>query len=199
MLLERNPITSEIYKDNESDNIIALIDNTKTIFNKLVGINKCNIKIKNEKCKYGKYNYKDEDYIIIELTDNIKEEFIAFYNPIITLIISDNIDEILNIMEITSNVITINPSEINDNTTNKLKHLIWKNSYEKNYIKIEYDEKTEKSILIISNYLNKVIEYKNIRWLSLYILRTHNYKLIKEYLNYDLSIDKDFINLINKL
>ena len=196
MLLKRNPITKEIYKDNESDNVIALIDNTKTIFDKLININRCTIKLKNEKCRYGKYNYKDEDYIVIELNDNIKEEFIAFFNPIITLIVDNNIDNILNIMEITSNVITINPLEINDNTSNKLKYLIWKNSYEKMPIKIEYDDKTEKSISTISNYLNKVIEYKNIRWLSLYILRTHNYDLIKEYLDYDISNDKEFLDII---
>ena len=193
MLLQRNPITKEIYKDNESDNVVALIDKSNTIFNKLVGINRCTMKFKKNKCRYGKYHYKDEDYIVIELNDNIKEEFIAFYNPIITVIISNNKKEILAIMEITSNVLVINKDD------NKLKYLIWKNSYEKDKpIKIIYDENTEKSIYEISKYLNKVIEYKNIRWLSLYILKTHNYDLVKEYLDYDISNDKEFLDIIKR-
>ena len=102
-----NALTNEfIYKDNESDIVIALVGNPNvgksTIFNELTGMNQHtgNWTGKTVTSAFGKYNYEDESFILVDLpgtyslTPNSKEEevtrdFIAFYNPLVTVVVID--------------------------------------------------------------------------------------------------------------
>ena len=210
-----------IYKDNDSDIIIALCgSNKEKVFNKLVGFNRKNIKYKNKYYRYGKYNYNDENYILVELDEDMYIEFIAFNNPLITLIVSNNInkdlDYLINTIEISNNIIfhiddnieinkKINSENIIfkafnlDNNIEKLKGIIYNKSYENKNILIEYDLDIENSINLIKRYLDKNIDYKYNRWLSIVILRNMYYDLILTYLNYDYKNDIDLINIINKI
>ena len=80
---------SEVYKDNESDIIIALMGNPNvgksTIFNALTGLNQHtgNWTGKTVAKAIGKFNYNDEDFILVDLpgtyslSSDSKEEEIA--------------------------------------------------------------------------------------------------------------------------
>lgn len=117
-----------IYKDNKCDNVIALIGNPNvgksTIFNSITGMNQHtgNWTGKTVTSAYGKFNYNDESFILVDLpgtyslTPNSKEEevtrdFIAFYNPIATVVVVDatsierNLNLVLQTIEATENVI----------------------------------------------------------------------------------------------
>jgi len=117
-----------IYKDNESDIIIALAGNPNvgksTIFNALTGMNQHtgNWTGKTVTSAFGKYNYNDENFILIDLPGtyslipNSKEEevtrdFICFSKPMITVVVIDatnierNLNLVLQVMEVTNNVI----------------------------------------------------------------------------------------------
>lgn len=124
-----NALTNEfIYKDNESDIVIALVGNPNvgksTIFNELTGMNQHtgNWTGKTVTSAFGKYNYEDESFILVDLpgtyslTPNSKEEevtrdFIAFYNPLVTVVVIDatsierNLNLVLQTMEVTNNII----------------------------------------------------------------------------------------------
>ena len=223
--IEIDPITNELYKDNYSDIIVILTGNKykKHIFNNLVGIKKHNIIWKDKFYKFSKYNYNDENYIVLNLENEL--EFIVFYNPLITIFITDfkniyeDLKKIYQYLEISNNLILCITNNIdveplknilklpiiitnNDsNYKNKLKNEIWKASYEKyfnnNFI---YSEKIEKSIKNISNYLSNNIKFKNIRYLSISLLLNKKdvKELIKKYLYYDVDDDNTLINLIKK-
>ncbi len=117
-----------IYKDNESDILVALIGNPNvgksTIFNALTGMNQHtgNWTGKTITSSFGKYNYNDENFILVDLPgtysliSNSKEEeiardFVCFYKPMVTVIVLDatNLERNLNLalqtMEVTDNVI----------------------------------------------------------------------------------------------
>lgn len=124
-----NTLTKEfLYKDNECDIVVALVGNPNvgksTIFNSLTGMNQHtgNWTGKTVSSAFGKYNYNDEDFILVDLpgtyslTPNSKEEevtrdFIAFYNPLVTVIVIDatsierNLNLVLQTMEVTNNII----------------------------------------------------------------------------------------------
>ena len=124
-----NTLTKEfLYKDNECDIVVALVGNPNvgksTIFNSLTGMNQHtgNWTGKTVSSAFGKYNYNDEDFILVDLpgtyslTPNSKEEevtrdFIAFYNPLVTVIVIDatsierNLNLVLQTMEVTDNII----------------------------------------------------------------------------------------------
>lgn len=117
-----------LYKDNESDIVVALVGSPNvgksTIFNSLTGLNQHtgNWTGKTVTSSFGKYSYKDENFILVDLpgtyslTPNSKEEevtrdFIAFYNPMVTVVVIDattierNLNIVFQTMEITNNVI----------------------------------------------------------------------------------------------
>ena len=124
-----NTLTNEfLYKDNESDIVVALVGNPNvgksTIFNALTGMNQHtgNWTGKTVASAFGKYNYNDENFILVDLpgtyslTPNSKEEevtrdFIGFYNPMVTVVVVDatcierNLNLVLQTIEVTSNVI----------------------------------------------------------------------------------------------
>lgn len=124
-----NTITNDfVYKDNDSDIVIGLIGNPNvgksTIFNALTGMKQHtgNWTGKTVTSTYGKFNYNDENFILVDLpgtyslTPNSKEEeitrdFIAFFNPMVTVIVIDatnierNLNLVLQTMEINNNVI----------------------------------------------------------------------------------------------
>lgn len=124
-----NTLTNEfLYKDNESDIVVALVGNPNvgksTIFNALTGMNQHtgNWTGKTVTSAFGKYNYNDENFILVDLpgtyslTPNSKEEevtrdFIGFYNPMVTVVVVDatcierNLNLVLQTIEVTSNVI----------------------------------------------------------------------------------------------
>jgi len=216
--IKKNPITKELYKDNESDIVIALIDNTDRIFNYMVNSKYSATWEENDKkIKFGKYNYNDEDYVLVKFNfDDNYDEFIAFYNPLVIVIVTDsndlkeNLFNALNIYEINNNVILCINDEIeistdkfniinilNDNGILKLIRLINKISYEKNINKLNYGNDIETSISNIQNYLKKILDYKNLRWLSIRLLMDDSIiSIIKENLNYDILNDKILLNLI---
>ena len=116
--------------------------------------------------------------------------------------------KLLNILEINTNVILCTDININidipiikfEDISNRLKRTIWKNSYEKNNIfKINYGIDIEKSISLVEKYLKDIIDYKNIRWLSIYILSYKPYDLINKYLEYDINKDEYLLELIEKI
>ena len=170
-----------------------------------------------KKIKFGKYNYNDEDYVLVKFNfDDNYDEFIAFYNPLVIVIVTDsndlkeNLFNALNIYEINNNVILCINDEIeistdkfniinilNDNGILKLIRLINKISYEKNINKLNYGNDIETSISNIQNYLKKILDYKNLRWLSIRLLMDDSIiSIIKENLNYDILNDKILLNLI---
>lgn len=124
-----NTLTNEfLYKDNESDIVVALVGNPNvgksTIFNALTGMNQHtgNWTGKTVTSAFGKYNYNDENFILVDLpgtyslTPNSKEEevtrdFIGFYNPMVTVAVVDatcierNLNLVLQTIEVTNNVI----------------------------------------------------------------------------------------------
>ena len=239
-----------LYKDNQSDIVIDLVGNPNvgksTIFNALTGMNQHtgNWTGKTVTSAYGKFNYNDGNFILVDLpgtyslTPNSKEEevtrdFIAFYNPKVTIIVIDatnierNLTLVLQTMEINSNVILcinlideakknniyIDINELEKElkipiiTTNardnigldKLLDEIYKRSSKNVYEikKINYPTDIEQSISVIENYLNKRIEFKNNRWLSIKLLTDSSINnSIKEYLNYDMCNDNILLNLI---
>lgn len=206
-----NKKTKVIYKDNESDMIINLVGNKcnlkKKIFDSLIKNNFKNF--------YGKFNYNDCDYVLVDV-DNIN--LISFYESILTIIVIDefNIDNfklLINTMEITNNIIICLDNKINidylfnmpivkidNNGINNLLNIIDKYNYEFSIspTKIRYNIEIETSIKMIKNYLDNLINYNNTRWISIELLK-NNYiiELIQEYLNYDISIDNKLIDLIN--
>lgn len=136
-----NSITREfLYKDNYSDNVIALVGNSKVeknrIFKTIVGMNQ--YKIKKLNIIYGKYNYNDEDYILVNLPSKynyineiIVRDFIAFYNPILIIFVIDSVNIkrdiilIFEIMELTNNIILcINNSIVNAIDIEMLKYTL---------------------------------------------------------------------------
>lgn len=124
-----NTLTKEfLYKDNECDIVVALVGNPNvgksTIFNSLTGRKEHtgNWTGKTVESAFAKYNYNDENFILVDLpgtyslTPNSKEEevtrdFIAFYNPLVTVIVIDatnierNMTLVLQTMEVTDNII----------------------------------------------------------------------------------------------
>ena len=124
-----NVLTNEfLYKDNECDIVIALVGNPNvgksTIFNELTGMNQHtgNWTGKTVASAFGKYNYNDENFILVDLpgtyslTPNSKEEevtrdFIGFYNPLVTVVVIDatsierNLNLVFQTMEVADNVI----------------------------------------------------------------------------------------------
>lgn len=124
-----NVLTNEfLYKDNECDIVIALVGNPNvgksTIFNELTGMNQHtgNWTGKTVASAFGKYNYNDENFILVDLpgtyslTPNSKEEevtrdFIGFYNPLVTVVVIDatsierNLNLVFQSMEVADNVI----------------------------------------------------------------------------------------------
>ena len=117
-----------LYKDNESDIVVALVGSPNvgksTIFNSITGMNQHtgNWTGKTVTSAFGKYTYKDENFILVDLpgtyslTPNSKEEevtrdFIAFYNPMVTVVVIDatsierNLNIVFQTMEITNNII----------------------------------------------------------------------------------------------
>lgn len=124
-----NTLTNEfLYKDNECDIVVALVGNPNvgksTIFNEFTGMNQHtgNWTGKTVTSAYGKYNYNDENFILVDLpgtyslTPNSKEEevtrdFIGFYNPLVTVVVIDatsierNLNLVLQTMEVTDNII----------------------------------------------------------------------------------------------
>lgn len=124
-----NTLTKEfLYKDNECDIVVALVGNPNvgksTIFNSLTGLKEHtgNWTGKTVESAFGKYNYNDESFILVDLpgtyslTPNSKEEevtrdFIAFYNPLVTVVVIDatsierNLNLVLQTMEVTNNII----------------------------------------------------------------------------------------------
>jgi len=124
-----NTLTKEfLYKDNECDIVIALVGNPNvgksTIFNSLTGRKEHtgNWTGKTVESAFAKYNYNDENFILVDLpgtyslSPNSKEEeitrdFIAFYNPLVTVVVIDatnierNLNLVLQTMEVTNNII----------------------------------------------------------------------------------------------
>lgn len=247
-----NTLTKEfLYKDNECDIVVALVGNPNvgksTIFNSLTGMNQHtgNWTGKTVASAFGKYNYNDEDFILVDLpgtyslTPNSKEEevtrdFIAFYNPLVTVIVIDatsierNLNLVLQTMEVTDNIILcinlmdeaekknikididllkeelnipiIPVSATNNNGLDNLKREIYKRSYERNITpkKIIYNSDIEESINNIENNLNNLFNYNN-RWLSIKLLTDKSIiPSINEYLNYDISLDNNLLQLIDK-
>ena len=110
---------NDIYKDNPSDIIVSFInlcDNK--IFNKMINkLNTFNMHIEKYKIKFGKYCYNDNDFIVINLENNKKnnildkniiEDLIYFLEPTLNVIIVDNlsiknINMILELLEISNN------------------------------------------------------------------------------------------------
>ena len=138
-------------------------------------------------------------------------EFIVFYNPYI-VILPTNIDDLSNIIECTNFVILYDVKN-NKNNNNKfmdyinincdnfitnLKKKIDNNCFENLYnYKINYSSEIEKSISIINDHLSKFIKYKHLRYLSINLLLDDKIcNLIKFYLDYDISSNKEFINII---
>lgn len=246
-----NTLTSEfLYKDNECDIVVGLIGNPNvgksTIFNSITGMNQHtgNWTGKTVESAYGKYNYNDEDFILVDLpgiyslTPNSKEEevtrdFIAFYNPLVTVVVIDatsierNMNLVLQTMEITNNIILcinlideaekknikididllkeelnipiIAVSATNNIGLDNLKKEIYKRCYEKCVTtnKLIYNSDIEKSIKNIETYLDKIFKYNN-RWLAIKLLTDKSIiPSIKEYLNYDISSNKELLNLID--
>lgn len=125
MEIYKNIKMRSVYKDNPSDNVIALIQSNKNnIFKKIMksNINKSSYKVEEFKCKVGKYNYNDEDFILFnfpktnflsnkKIKDKIIKNFLLFCDPVLTIIIIDkkylykNLILILQVMEITKNII----------------------------------------------------------------------------------------------
>ena len=247
-----NTLTKEfLYKDNECDIVVALVGNPNvgksTIFNSLTGMNQHtgNWTGKTVASAFGKYNYNDEDFILVDLpgtyslTPNSKEEdvtrdFIAFYNPLVIVIVIDatsierNLNLVLQTMEVTDNIILcinlmdeaekknikidvdllkeelnipiIPVSATNNNGLDNLKREIYKRSYERNITprKIIYNSDIEESINNIENNLNNLFNYNN-RWLSIKLLTDKSIiPSINEYLNYDISLDNNLLQLIDK-
>ena len=117
-----------IYKDNESDIIIALVGNPNvgksTIFNALTGLNQHtgNWTGKTVSSAYGKYTYKEEDYILVDLPgtyslnpsskeEEVTRDFLYYNNPNLTIVVIDatkierNLNLVLQTLEVTKNVI----------------------------------------------------------------------------------------------
>ena len=117
-----------IYKDNESDVVVALIGNPNvgksTIFNALTGMNQHtgNWTGKTVSSAFGKFNYNDEDFILVDLPgtyslisnsleEEISRDFICFCHPMVTVVVVDatslerNMNLVLQTMEVTNNVI----------------------------------------------------------------------------------------------
>jgi len=246
-----NTLTNNfLYKDNESDIIVSLVGNPNvgksTIFNALTGMNQHtgNWTGKTVESAYGKYDYNDEHFILVDLpgtyslTPNSKEEevtrdFIAFYNPLVTVVVIDatsierNLNLALQTMEITDNIILcinlideaekknikididllkdelnipiVSVSATNNIGLDNLKREIYKRSYEKCTTANEliYDSNIEESIKNIESYLDKIFKYNN-RWLAIKLLTDKSIiTSIKEYLNYNISSNKELLNLID--
>lgn len=119
---------SEVYKDNESDIIIALMGNPNvgksTIFNALTGLNQHtgNWTGKTVAKAIGKFNYNDEDFILVDLPgtyslssdskeEEIARDFICYSKPMVTVVVVDatslerNLNLVLQITELTNNVV----------------------------------------------------------------------------------------------
>ena len=118
----------EVYKDNESDIIIALMGNPNvgksTIFNALTGLNQHtgNWTGKTVAKAIGKFNYNDEDFILVDLPgtyslssdskeEEIARDFICYSKPMVTVVVVDatslerNLNLVLQITELTNNVV----------------------------------------------------------------------------------------------
>ena len=199
-----------LYKDNESDIVIAII-NGNSIFKKLSKIYKLEFYDKN--C--SKFNLNDNNYIFVNSCNEIYE-FITFHKPLIIIFVFDNknirknLKEIIKLLEINNNLIIINKSNLNltklnvpvikYGNWNKLTNEILKNSYEKGYLLIKY-EQLENEIKKIENYLSKFLNFKNLRILSILLLKDYeNTKnLILKYLNYDIENDDNLELMIKKI
>ena len=119
---------SEVYKDNESDIIVALMGNPNvgksTIFNALTGLNQHtgNWTGKTVAKAIGKFNYNDEDFILVDLPgtyslssdskeEEIARDFICYSKPMVTVVVVDatslerNLNLVLQITELTNNVV----------------------------------------------------------------------------------------------
>ena len=205
-IVERNPITNEIYKDNESDNVIVIIEKNRKIFNKLVK-KKYNAfwKEKKIKLKIGKFSMNEENFIVISLpyNKNLTYEFIAFYHPLVT-IINNNFYYDLKLMshfiESSNNLIICKKSDStyndkyisyinieNENFINKLKISIYNNSFENlDFKKMIYSKIIEDNISKYKNILEKKVKFNNLRYLSIKLLTDINfYKYVSKYLNYN--------------
>ena len=249
-LTSKSMVSNEfLYKDNESDIVVALVGSPNvgksTIFNALTGMNQHtgNWTGKTVASAFGKYSFKDENFILVDLpgtyslTPNSKEEevtrdFIAFYNPMVTVIVVDattmerNLNIVFQTMEITNNVIlcinlideaekrnikidtellenelkipVVCTSARNNNGLDKLMKLIYDKSVGTKFKNEKlYNNEIEESINSINKYLDKNINYKNNRWLSIKLLADDTIiDSIKEYLNYDIRTDLELMNLI---
>lgn len=223
ILTNDNIMNNFIYKDNESDIVISIIGNSLVkdkIFNNLCGFNKYSRK----SISYGKFNYNDSDYILINLPNSKKESFnydFNFSDSLITIIVLDDIKNnmslLLDTLQFNNNVILCLSSEDieisvlekilnipvilidNKNGLYKLIKEIDKHNYECNLSnEIIYDELVELSIRKIKKYLDSRIDYINTRWLAIKLLTTNEIiKSINKYLNYDIGCDNILIDLIN--
>ena len=96
----------DVYKDNESDIVVALMGNPNvgksTIFNALTGLNQHtgNWTGKTVSNAFGKFNYNDENFILVDLpgtyslSSNSKEEeiardFVCYKKPMVTIVVVD--------------------------------------------------------------------------------------------------------------
>lgn len=118
----------DVYKDNESDIVVALMGNPNvgksTIFNALTGLNQHtgNWTGKTVSNAFGKFNYNDENFILVDLpgtyslSSNSKEEeiardFICYKKPMVTIVVVDatsiekSMNLVLQVIELTDNVI----------------------------------------------------------------------------------------------
>ena len=205
-IVERNPITNEIYKDNESDNVIVIIEKNRKIFNKLVK-KKYNAfwKEKKIKLKIGKFSMNEENFIVISLpyNKNLTYEFIAFYHPLVTIINNNfyyDLKLMSNFIESSNNLIICKKSDSiyndkyisyinieNENFINKLKISIYNNSFENlDFKKMIYSKIIEDNISKYKNVLEKKVKFNNLRYLSIKLLTDINfYKYVSKYLNYN--------------
>lgn len=118
----------DVYKDNESDIVVALMGNPNvgksTIFNALTGLNQHtgNWTGKTVSNAFGKFNYNDENFILVDLpgtyslSSNSKEEeiardFVCYKKPMVTIVVVDatsiekSMNLVLQVIELTDNVI----------------------------------------------------------------------------------------------